>query len=145
MLVVADHLCVEALLKEMADPLVSFVEPLRVDAVEAVHTAGDVVELCLDDQVEVIVEQAVGKDCPAGAYGRVGEEAHPAQAVDIVDHDRPPRDAAHSEVEDARGRKSATRLARHGPTPYGARARSECHRTDFLQTCHEDSPLDMVR
>jgi hypothetical protein len=114
MLVVADHLCVEALLEEMADTLVSLVEPLRVDAVEAVHTGGDVVELGLDDQVEVIVEQAVGEDCPAEARGRVGEEAHPAPPIHVVDDDRHPRDAAHGEVEDAGGGKNATRQARHG-------------------------------
>jgi hypothetical protein len=39
MLVVADHLCVKALLEEMADALVPLVESLRVDAVEAVHPA----------------------------------------------------------------------------------------------------------
>jgi hypothetical protein len=55
-LVVADHLRVEALLEEMTDALVPFIESLRVDAVEAVHTARDVFELGLDDQVEVIVE-----------------------------------------------------------------------------------------
>jgi hypothetical protein len=113
-LVVADHRRVEALLEEMADALVPFIESLRVDAVEAVHTARDVLELGLDDQVEVIVEQAVGDDGPAEACGRVGEETHPAQAVDVVDDDRHPRDAADSDVEGAGGRKNATRQARHG-------------------------------
>jgi hypothetical protein len=99
----------EALLEEMADASVPLVESLRVDAVEAVHTARHVFELGLDDQVEVIVEQAVGDDGPAGACGRVDEETHPAQAVDVVDDDRHPRDAADSDVEDAGGRKNAPR------------------------------------
>jgi hypothetical protein len=113
MLLVADHLRVKALLEKMADAVVSLVEPLRVDPVQAMHAARDVFELGLDDQMKVVVEQAKGVNGPAETRSRVGEEMHPAQAVGVVDDDRHPRDAADGEVVDAGGRKNAARHARH--------------------------------
>ncbi len=65
MLVVADHLRVEALLVQVADAVVPFVEPLRMDAVEAVHSQRDVFERRRDDEMKVVVHQAVRVDGPA--------------------------------------------------------------------------------
>jgi hypothetical protein len=115
-LLVPDHLRVEALLVQVADPVVPLVEPLRIDPVEAVHPRGDVVESGLHDEVEVVVEQAVRMDAPAETACRAGEEVEPAVSIGIVEDDRHPRDAANGEVVDTLGRERGTRQARHDET-----------------------------
>jgi hypothetical protein len=123
--VVPDHLRVEALLEQVADAIVPFVEPLRVDAVEAVHATRDVLQRGFDDEVKVVVEQAVGLNAPTEARGRGREEAQPACAIRIVGDDRHPRDAAHSEVVATGGRENTAWQASHernrraGATPRG--------------------------
>jgi hypothetical protein len=42
MVVAFDHPCAESALKEVAGPLVAAVESLRVQAVEPVHSAGEI-------------------------------------------------------------------------------------------------------
>jgi hypothetical protein len=116
-LVVANDLGVEALLVEMPDAVVSLVEALRVDAVEAVHSQRDVFERRLDDQVEVVVEQAVDVDDPAEARRRFPHESQPAPPVDVVEDDRHLGDAANGEVVDALGRQDAAWKARHEARP----------------------------
>jgi len=112
-LLVADDLRVEALLIQMPHAVVALVEALRVDAVEAVHPEGDVLERRYDDQVKVVVEEAIGVDRPAKAGCRLGEEMQPAPPVRVVDDYRHPRDAANGEVVGADGRKDATWQAGH--------------------------------
>ena len=74
MLLVPDHLRVESLLVEVPDAVVPLVEPLGIDAIEAVHAERDVVERPLDDEVKVVVEQAVDVDPPSEAGRRPGEK-----------------------------------------------------------------------
>jgi hypothetical protein len=115
-LLVADDLCMKALLVQMADAVVPLVEALRVDPVEAVHPRGNVVERCPHDEMEVVVEQAVGVHAPATAKRGAGEELQPAVSVGVVDNDRHPRDSANGEVVDPSGRQHRPRHARHRET-----------------------------
>jgi hypothetical protein len=112
-LVVADQLRVEALLEEVADADVTLVEPLRVHPVESVHPAGDILEEGADDEVEVVVEQAVDEDGPAEAHNAGPEQVQPARPVGVVDDDAHPRDAAGRDVVDADGRERAAGDPRH--------------------------------
>jgi hypothetical protein len=112
-LVVSDELRVKALLVEVPDTDVPLVEPLRVDAVEAVHPAREVFENRADDQVEVVVEQAIHVNRPAEASGSSSEEGRPACAIRVVDHDPHLRDAASRDVEHAGGRQHTARNPRH--------------------------------
>jgi hypothetical protein len=116
MFLVAYHLCVEALLIQVSHAVVPLVEALRVDAVEAVHAERDVFERRLDDQVKVVVEQAVGVEPPAKARCGFGQEPQPASPVDVVEDDRHPRDAANGQVVSTGGRQNTARQAGHAFT-----------------------------
>jgi len=63
-LLVPYDLGVEPFLIQVPDAVVPLVEALGVDAVESVHAERDVGERSLDDQVEVVVHQAVRKATP---------------------------------------------------------------------------------
>jgi len=112
-LVVANDLGVEALLEEVPDAVVTLVEALCVDAVEAVHSQRDVLERRLDDEVEVVVHQAVHVHGPTEARRGLLHEPQPPAAVGIVEDDRHPRDAANGEVVKALRGQHAAREARH--------------------------------
>jgi hypothetical protein len=73
-LVVADDLRMKALLVEVPDADVALVEPLCVDAVEAMHPPREILENRADDEVEVVVEQGVRVDRPAEASRSSAEE-----------------------------------------------------------------------
>jgi hypothetical protein len=115
-LVVADEPSVKALLVEVPDADMALVEPLRVDAVEAVHPAREVLENRADDEVEMVVEQAVRVDRPAEAPRGGAEEGRPADAIGVVDDDPHLRHTAGRDVEDADGRERAARNPCHVPT-----------------------------
>jgi hypothetical protein len=63
-LVVLDHARVEAALEEMADAVVTTVEPHCVQAVEALHAGGQVGLCRLDEEMEVVVENDPDMDRP---------------------------------------------------------------------------------
>jgi hypothetical protein len=114
-LLVADHLRVETLLVEVPDAVVSLVEPLGVDAVEAVHAERDVLERPLDDEVKVVREQAVDVEPPVKAGRCLAQKPSPTPPVDVVDDDGHSRNATNREVIPTGGRKNAARLSSHGP------------------------------
>ncbi len=132
----------EALLEEVADAVVAFVEALRVHAVEAMHPERQVVERRLDDEVEVVRHQTVRVHLPAKARGAPAEQRRPALAVCVVGHDRHPRDAPRRHVVDRVGRQSGSRNAGHNDN-VGLRARLGGPCAVLVQTWHGDSPNDM--
>jgi hypothetical protein len=89
------------------------VEPHRVDAVQPLHPARELGLSRLDKQVEVVVEQVPGVHVPVMAALDVDEELEPGLAVEIVEHDRPPLDAAADDVVPGRARQLAARHPRH--------------------------------
>jgi hypothetical protein len=121
--VVLDDADAVALLVQVADASVAAVVPLRVHPVQAVHPFGECVTGRLDDQVEVVVEDAVRVQPPAVARCGV-EDAHDDRvAVVVVADDAPSIDPAHGDVEEAILREAkGAGAARHAPTvaPRGA-------------------------
>jgi hypothetical protein len=99
-----DHPRLEAPLKEVAAARVAPVEPHRVDAVQSLHSGGELGLCRLDEQVEVVVEQVPGVHLPAEAPLDVEEESEPGLAVEIVEHDRSLLHAAADDVVPRRAR-----------------------------------------
>jgi hypothetical protein len=103
---------------------VSLVEALRVDAVEALHAAGEERAGGLDDDVVVRAHQAEGVRPPVATVDDGAEEAQECAAVVVV----PVRERAHhrprGDVVDP-VREVASQLSRHrsnvGGQPFGAR------------------------
>lgn len=103
----------------MALSAVSAVEPLRVDAVEAVHRTREPFSPSLRDEVEVRAEQAPSVQPQSVELGDLFEELRKRAAIEIVEEDEDsagsPRrdvvDAAIGEVESgsARHRNDGTR------------------------------------
>jgi hypothetical protein len=110
-----EHLRPEPSLEDMADLAVARVERDRVEAVERVHTFGDVRVRRLHDQVVVVRHQAVRVDGPASRPRHLAEEPREELAVVVSAVDRRAADAPCHHVVDpvmnARPRKS-----RHAPT-----------------------------
>jgi hypothetical protein len=78
--------------------------------------------------MEVVRHQCPGLHGPAEAQGDVVQEALEHVAVERVEHDQPPLDAAHGHVVDGGRGEEAARHARHGSTlrrPTVARKRWE--------------------
>jgi hypothetical protein len=84
MRVALDHAGFEPVLEEVAAAAIAPVEPHRVDAVQALHPAGEFGLCRLDEQVEVVVEQIPRVHTPAEAPLDVGEELEPGFAVAII-------------------------------------------------------------
>jgi hypothetical protein len=121
--VVANDLRVKAVAEEMAGAVVPAVEPLGVGAVDEPHPGGERVATALDDDVEVIVHDAVRLDAPPVPSSRAEEPANECAPIGVVEHDRAAGDAARRDVEDAFVRESAAREARHGRDGSGGAAR----------------------
>jgi len=81
------------------------VEALCVHEVEPVHPAGEMLARAFDDEVEVIVEHAIGVQEPAEALFGVVDSANDRVTVVVVVDDRQPRDAAHGDVNGGVRRK----------------------------------------
>jgi hypothetical protein len=77
------------------------VERDRVDAVEVLHSLGDVRVRRLDDEVVVVRHQREGVDGPAPLARDLAEQADKEPPVGIVDVDRLLADAACDHVVDA--------------------------------------------
>jgi hypothetical protein len=95
-----DHPGCEALAEEMAPTVVAGVETLRVLAVQHVQRAGDRVPIPFDDEVVVVVHEAVGMDPHAERGGDVGEYREEPTAVDVVVVDLDLAGAAGRDVEE---------------------------------------------
>jgi hypothetical protein len=61
---VLDHLALEPPLEEVADAVVAAVEADRVQAVQALHPGGELRLGRVNDEVEVVVEQAPDDEVP---------------------------------------------------------------------------------
>jgi hypothetical protein len=104
-LVAVEDAGIEAALKEVAGACVAPVEAHRVDAVQALHPARELRLRRLDEQVEVVVEQAPAVQPPAEPSRHVHEQREPRLAVTIVEDDRPLLDAAARDVVVRRARQ----------------------------------------
>ena len=125
---VFDQAHTEALLKQVADPIVPAVETLRVHEVEPVHPAREVLAGGFHDQVEVVVQHAERVEEPTEPPLRVADPANDRIAVEVVSDDGLPRDAADGYVDDAVRRKDGrTRPTGHcddgSPPAHANRAR----------------------
>jgi hypothetical protein len=83
------------------DAVVPPVEALRVHEVEPMHPARQVLACGFDDEVEVVVEDAVSVQQPAEAPLRLVDPAHDGVAIEVVADDPLTRDAANRHVDDA--------------------------------------------
>ena len=138
MLVVADGAGAEPLLEEVSDPPVPAVEPLRVHAVEAVHAVRELLEVALDDEMEVVVEQAVGVEQPPEPVLGIDDPTHDGDAIEVVPDDVLPRDAADGDVERGVVRKERSAATRHASTVARGRVRARASRrfgTEPAQRC----------
>src|SRR5205814_7627794 len=93
----------------------TLVEALRVAAVDAVESRGELFELCLYDRVEVVVHQAERVAAPRpspGGESQVGDEGRP---ILVVNEDVAAIDPACGDVVDAGGRQSASRQSSDAP------------------------------
>jgi hypothetical protein len=105
----------------VADAVVPPIEPLCVHEVKPMHPARQVLARRFDDEVEVVVEDAVGVQQPAEALFRLADPAHNGVAVEVVADDPLARDAANRHVDDAMlgkdGRASAAGHCDDGSPP----------------------------
>jgi hypothetical protein len=85
----------------VADAVVPPVEALRVHEVEPVHPARQVLARGFDDEVEVVVEDAVGVQHPAETSLCLADPAHDGVTVEVVADDALARDSADRHVDDA--------------------------------------------
>jgi hypothetical protein len=99
----------------MAVAAVAEIEPLRVAAVQVLHSARELLLRRLDDEVVVRPHQADGVHAPAVAVDALLEEAHEGVAVGIVAEDERAEDAARRDVEEP-VRERRAKHARHVPT-----------------------------
>jgi hypothetical protein len=111
--VVPDHLAVEAVAEEVAGSAVPLVELLRVGAVQDLHARGEQLELGLDDQVVVVAEQAERVEAPAEAPHDDAEQAEEVPAILVVAVDPRPVDAAGGDVVVAARREHVAGQAGH--------------------------------
>lgn len=112
-------------LEEMAKPPVAPVVPLRVDAVEVAHAEGKVPVRDFEQQVVVVVHQAVGVTEPLIPLDRSSEDCQERVTIVIVLDDRALLVSAGDHMNHCAGRTNAersrhTRQARLRRTPFGS-------------------------
>jgi hypothetical protein len=112
-LVAVEHARVEAALEEVSRACVPPVEPHRVEAVQALHPAGQLGLCRLDEQVEVVVEQIPRMQLPAVPPRDLAQQLEPGLAVTIVQDDRSLLDAAARHVVVGGARQLRPRDPRH--------------------------------
>jgi hypothetical protein len=78
----------------MTDPVVAAVEALSVESVQPAHALREVRLRCLEQQVEVVVEQDPHVQHPVEASASGLERSCPPGAVDVVEHDLPTLDSS---------------------------------------------------
>jgi hypothetical protein len=91
----------------VADAVVTRVELLGVDAVDALHSGREGRPSGLDDQVIVVAEQAERVDVPRPALGDAAETTEEIEVVVLVEVDRRASDSARGDVVEAVGQKRA--------------------------------------
>jgi hypothetical protein len=101
-----------ATLKEVPVAIVALVEDLRVRAVEPLHPAREIRVRGLDQQVHVVVHQAIAEAAPLVAVDHAAQEGQVGAAVAIVDEDQLPAVATRIHVVEPT-RDLFARLARH--------------------------------
>lgn len=74
--------------EEASPPVVAIVEPAGVEAVEPVHAAREVLELCLNDEVVMGSHQAVGVARPCETGGAPSQESNEVRPIFVVDEQR---------------------------------------------------------
>jgi hypothetical protein len=89
--------------EEMPGAPMAAVEVLGVDPVQLAHGAGEVGHRRLDEQVEVVLPQAVGVAEPAEAGADAFQALEPEPAVAVVAHDRLALVAARRHVVEGAG------------------------------------------
>lgn len=92
--VTLDHASGEPFLEQMAPSPVPAVEALRIDAVEAMHSARHVLTWRLDEQVVMGPQQAPRVAPPTEPVDNGAEQAEKSLAVEIVGEDGHPADTA---------------------------------------------------
>jgi hypothetical protein len=103
-LVIAQDARVEAPLEEVAGSRVAFVEPLRIDAVDALHGTRDRFDRAFEDRVEVIRHEAERVALEALAHDGLTEQGHEEPMVFVVDEDRAAVHASRRHVVDGGAR-----------------------------------------
>jgi hypothetical protein len=101
-----------ARLEQMPNVVVSPVEVVRVPAVQPVHADREVGVRSLNQQMEVIRHQAVGRTQPATLVDDLGQYCEEPAPVDVVEEDGPTLGPARRHVVD-RVRRLEARAARH--------------------------------
>jgi len=96
----------------VAGSAVSLVEALCVEAIEALHPAGEERACGLDDEVVVRAHQAEGVGTPVAAVDHAGEEAEERAAVVVVLVRERAGDGTCGDVVDPVG-EVASQLSRH--------------------------------
>ncbi len=102
-----EQACLEPSLEEMPTAVVAGVEPLRVQEAEPVHPLRQRALLGLDDEVEVVSEQAPGVRLPAEELLHLSTPPREHAPVEIVAHDRNVIDPSLRHVEDPVRRQHA--------------------------------------
>ncbi len=97
--------CLEASLKEVSNPTETPVEAHGMEAVQPLHPSGELGLRRDDDKVEVIWHQRPDEHLPIEAQRDLAELPLPPLAVQLVEHNRLPRDPARRDVVDRRGRQ----------------------------------------
>ena len=137
-LLALDHARFEPALEQVPGAVVTPVETHRVDAVQTLHAGRELRLRRLDEQMEVVVEQAPDVHLPAVPLCDLDEELEPRLAVEIVEHDRLLPDTAADDVVPGRARQLGARDSRHEPTV----AHGRLPRNRRKGTCSRDSPWD---
>jgi hypothetical protein len=99
----------EAVAEEVAAAVVTAVERLGVDAVDALHAERQAPELGLDDEVVVVRHQAEHVHAPVVAANLRGEQGEEEPPLVVVQKDRAARDASRGHVVNASLRQFPTR------------------------------------
>jgi kynureninase len=100
----------------VADAVVAAVEAGRVEPVQALHAGGELRLGGVDDEVEVVVEQAPDDKVPAELALDAAEEGEPGLPVLVVEHDPPLFDAPGDHVVPGRRRQLGAGYPRHAST-----------------------------
>jgi hypothetical protein len=82
-----DETAVKAVLEDVTDEVVAPVETLRIAEVEVMHPLRDVRLRGLQDQVVVVVQQAIRMASPVASSYRPFEKSQEPRAVDVVGDD----------------------------------------------------------
>jgi hypothetical protein len=86
-LVALDHARAEAAAEDVVAEAVALVEPARVGAVQVAHAVGEVRLGCLEDEVVVRSEQAVGVEAPAVAPDHPPKQVEEDLAIAVLEED----------------------------------------------------------